>query len=237
MTTAAGDYSDWRSIDYQPASYFLPDDLLSFVAQGQSVLDIGCGSCESTIFLARRGLRLLGVDINPRAIAAAAQTARANDLNSVVQFQVADILHERDLGSFDVVLMIRMLTCLPSPDDWQLALERAYASLVDGGIVYVHDFCYSPRNAEYHERYDEATRLNWRPGNFAVRDTFGKIMFVAHHHTQDELRRIMAPYETLRLRIHEGLSMHGNPVEMLEFLGRKPTEKRLLPDADLNAVD
>ncbi len=57
---------------------------------GARVLDVGCGAGTNSIFLARRGFRVSGVDLAPAAIAVAKK--RATRAGLTVDFQVADAL-------------------------------------------------------------------------------------------------------------------------------------------------
>jgi 2-polyprenyl-3-methyl-5-hydroxy-6-metoxy-1,4-benzoquinol methylase len=68
-----------------------------------SVLDVGCGSGEHSIYLAARGHDVLGIDRVPAAIEIARSKAAAR--KSKAQFQVADALDLAALGrSFETVL-------------------------------------------------------------------------------------------------------------------------------------
>ncbi len=58
------------------------------------VLDSGCGTGENALFLAARGLEVVGVDISPTAIGRARQKAQERGVQA--RFEVADAL---DLGS------------------------------------------------------------------------------------------------------------------------------------------
>jgi ribosomal protein L11 methyltransferase len=69
------------------------------IAQGSSVLDYGCGSGILAIAAARLGaVRVAGVDVDPRAIAASRANAEANGVTA--EFGLPD---ERPFESFDVV--------------------------------------------------------------------------------------------------------------------------------------
>jgi SAM-dependent methyltransferase len=57
---------------------------------GTRVLDVGCGAGTNSIFLARAGFRVCGVDLAPAAIAAAQKRAGRAGLR--IDFRVADAL-------------------------------------------------------------------------------------------------------------------------------------------------
>lgn len=222
MTQSEGDYRDWLAIDYRPAiSELLPEALLAHVSPGQTALDVGCNVGGVALFLARHGLHVLGVDMNPEAIRKARQTARDERMGGAVRFRIADILHESPAEIFDVVLAIRLLTCFPRLENWQLLLERFPSCLRNGGLIYIHDFLLAEDSGAYARRYEEGARLGHRYGSFSVHDGHGSPRFIAHHHSPEELRYIVKPYEILLLDHHQSLSMNGNQCRMFEFIGRK----------------
>jgi cyclopropane fatty-acyl-phospholipid synthase-like methyltransferase len=68
-----------------------------------SVLEIGCGSGEHSLYLASLGARPLGIDSSPRAIALARAKANARGLEAT--FRVHDALELGSLGrSFDTIV-------------------------------------------------------------------------------------------------------------------------------------
>ena len=69
------------------------------------VLDIGCGPGRNTIYLARHGWRATGIDMVPRALAAARRNARAAGADAT--FVHGDVTHLAELGvggRFDLLL-------------------------------------------------------------------------------------------------------------------------------------
>lgn len=76
------------------------------------VLDAGCGTGENALFLAGRGLDVLGIDAVPAAIDAARAKATARGLTAA--FEVHDAL---DLGS----------------------LDRRFSTVVDSGLFHTFD--------------------------------------------------------------------------------------------------
>lgn len=90
------------------------------------VLDVGCGTGENALYLASRGLRVVGVDVAPSAIVKAADKARARGLD--VQFAVADACELAGYdGAFDTVLDSGLFHSLSEPDQqrYVAALHRA----------------------------------------------------------------------------------------------------------------
>jgi SAM-dependent methyltransferase len=222
MRDRPGAYTDWCSITYRPAiAELLPLSLLPQISLGQTALDIGCNTGGVALFLASRGVTVVGLDINERAISEAREHAEAEGLAHAATFLVADAAEVSGLGQFDVLTLIRVLTCFPSLESWRSLLRNAYSLVKCGGLVYIHDFRYAEGSPVYQPRYDLGSGLGWRKGNFAVNDRDGQLSFVAHHHTREEIEEITAPYCVLALEYHTSTSMNGNECEMFEFIGRK----------------
>ena len=79
-------------------------ELASFLDTGRIVsgtaIDLGCGYGTNSIYLARRGLEVVGVDLSPTAIEGARRRAEEEELR--VDFRVADLTADPDVGgSFD----------------------------------------------------------------------------------------------------------------------------------------
>jgi SAM-dependent methyltransferase len=77
---------------------------------GRTVVDFGCGSGENSLLLARRGARVVGVDISASLIALAERRLEINGVAGCAKFVVgsAHDLPLRD-GSIDVVFGIAIL--------------------------------------------------------------------------------------------------------------------------------
>jgi len=220
MSRQPSEYTRWRSIDYRPTLPEIPvDNLMPYLHGGMRALEIGCNRGRTAMWLGSQGLDVLGIDINAEAISRA--RASANISNVKTHFIEGDFLDQPDLGKFDLVVMIRVLTCFSQPKNWRALLTRSFESVAGGGLIYIHDFIASPENDGYRERYREGARRGWRPGNFAVPGGEGGMLFIAHHHSREELNEIMRPYEKVFLNIHDSLSLNGNACRMFEFLGKR----------------
>lgn len=59
-------------------------------------LDVGCGTGTNSVWLARQGFEVIGIDVSPLAVERARERALAAGIQA--QFLVADVLHLPDLG-------------------------------------------------------------------------------------------------------------------------------------------
>jgi SAM-dependent methyltransferase len=118
---------------FEAAARVVTERLVSVVAAGDAVLDVGSGCGEPALSAARAtgaGGRVLGVDVSPQMIAVARRAA-AGLAN--VEFVEADI--ERaplPAASFDVALA---RWSLPFAGDRVVALRAVHRSLVPGGVL------------------------------------------------------------------------------------------------------
>jgi len=222
MSTVAGVYTDWCFIDYNPVlAEILPESLLPYLTSGQTILDVGCNKGNVSIFIAKHGFSVTGIDINQQAVEIARERVAREDLEGNTHFLVTDVLDGRELGEFDVVLMIRLLTCFPGLANWQRLLSKVHSLIKNRGMIYVNDFLLTEENDIYRKRYDTCLGRGRRHGNFEVFDENGRLQFIAHHHTHEEMNEIISPYEQIKLNIYKSISMYGNDVNMFEFIGRK----------------
>lgn len=166
-------------------------------------------------------MNVLGVDINTEAIARATMLPQPTD--GSLSFRVLDAVTElsSEGQAFDVVVLIRVLTCLPDKHDWGTTLARIKNCLKPMGLLYVHDFLFSPEIGTYRSRYEAGALRGYGKGTFDVFDRGGRLQFTAHHHTEDEVRAITSQYTVVTFREHESESMNGNPCRMFEFIGQK----------------
>jgi SAM-dependent methyltransferase len=94
------------------------------------LLDLGCGSGWTSLFFARAGHHVVGVDICPDMIRLADEHRRRLDLDNV-DFLVRDYEDLAFDSEFDAVVFF---DSLHHAVDEELALGRAYRALVPGGL-------------------------------------------------------------------------------------------------------
>lgn len=214
----------WSRIEFNHANAIenlLPESLVPHLTDKHTALEIGCNKGIIASFLAEHGLNVLGIDVNSEAIKKGCEIAVQNGLCERISLHEEDIIEASLADQFDVIVMIRLLTCFPSVDRWRSLLNRVNSWLKHGGILYVHDFALDCDNPAYKKRYEEGVLSGGRFGSFAVNDSSGNFMLVAHHHSDEEIQEIVSPYHKIKLDFHESLSMNGNPCKMFEFIGEK----------------
>ncbi len=82
-------------------AHFFIDNLVRHLDLGKNgkVLDLACGKGRHSIYLAEKGLEVVGVDLSPESIAHAQTFAQDN-----LSFQTHDMRQPIDFGTFDAVL-------------------------------------------------------------------------------------------------------------------------------------
>ena len=102
---------------------------------GDRVIEVGCGTGELSLFLARGGHEVLGVDVAPTAIRQAREKARWRRIPAT--FLVWDALGLDDLGvRADTVVDSAMLHCL-GPRERLVATDAIRRTLRPGGDYFL----------------------------------------------------------------------------------------------------
>ncbi len=91
---------------------------------GKQVLDVGCGGGLLAEGMARRGARVLGIDLAPEALAVARLHAAESGLALEYRQVAVEELAESARAAFDVVTCLEMLEHVPDPARVVAALAR-----------------------------------------------------------------------------------------------------------------
>ena len=119
-----------------------PDrEILERVLEGRDpgrALDLGTGTGRNAIYLAKRGWRVVGLDVHPVAIARAQRAARDAGIAADAEFLRQNALDLEPLGTFDLILDVLgpMSDLLPSLRPRYA--ERLRDALNPGGIYLLH---------------------------------------------------------------------------------------------------
>ena len=119
-----------------PISYLAAsDELMRLLGllEGKRILDLGCGLGRFSVFLAKKGARVTGVDIGPDLVAASNILAKVNQVDC--EFQTASIVSlPFESQTYDIVLGLCVLHHL-SELDVSKALSEAHRVLNEAGIA------------------------------------------------------------------------------------------------------
>ncbi|HSH87441.1 MAG: bifunctional 2-polyprenyl-6-hydroxyphenol methylase/3-demethylubiquinol 3-O-methyltransferase UbiG [Methylophilus sp.] len=96
---------------------------------GKQVLDVGCGGGILSESMARRGARVLGIDMAERSLEVAQLHALESEIQVEYRCIAVEALAEEKPASFDVVTCMEMLEHVPDP----ASVVRACAALVKPG--------------------------------------------------------------------------------------------------------
>ena len=103
------------------------------VVPGMQALDVGCGIGRWSIWMARRGAMVTGVDLSPTMVREARRRAHRAGVEESCAFQESD-LAELDLGRrFPLILGVTVLQHILDPARLQEAANRLASHLEPGG--------------------------------------------------------------------------------------------------------
>ncbi|MDQ1289482.1 MAG: hypothetical protein QG622_3048 [Actinomycetota bacterium] len=177
------------------------------------VIDYGCGSGRLTAVLYDAGWTgVEGVDIAPAAI------DRARTLAPGPAFHVLDRpprLRYAD-GEVDAVLLVAVLTCLPSDDDQRRLVEELHRVLRPGGVLCVSDYPLQ----EDRRNLDRYERSAARYGTYGVFTTGDGA--VCRHHDPAWFDTLLGGFAITRTRRVPVRTMNGHPATAVQFRAVKP---------------
>jgi SAM-dependent methyltransferase len=174
-----------------------------------SVLDIGCGTGEHTIHLARLGYDVLGVDFARAAVEQARANARAQGVPA--RFEIADALHLDGYGPFDTVLDSALFHVFDAGD--QVRYVRSLWAACRAGAC-VHVLALS----------DAADGFGPRISDTAIRAAFGQPGWTLEQLRESRYRARPSAADGARLGI--------SPDEPIDLLAWQARARRQLGQSD-----
>lgn len=178
------------------------------------VLDYGCGYGRVMAELTEHGFtNVSGVDLSPAMISRGRQSRP--DLGFEVLASPPRLAHPS--GSFDVVLLFAVLTCIPDDDAQRELVAELVRVLMPGGLLYVSDVVLQ-EDGRNRDRYVSYAQQYGTPyGVFATGDGA-----VCRHHHITELRALLKEFDILEERRIDAATMNGHQSTAAQLLARKP---------------
>jgi len=110
------------------------------IAPGRRALDIACGEGRNSVYLARHGFRVTGLDISDVGLGKAER--RADEAGVTVDFRQADLDGYEFTEQYDLIVNFNFLL--------RELLPRAYAALAPGGLLIVDTIMESTETSATH---------------------------------------------------------------------------------------
>jgi SAM-dependent methyltransferase len=209
--------------------FAIPEDELRILGdfEGKDILEFGCGACQWSIFLTRRGARPVGLDFSTRQLWHARRLMRELEVDVPVVQASATAVPLRD-RSFDIVFCDYGAMTFADP---YLTVPEAARLLRPGGlfafsnIAPLYDVCAHPVTEEVEDRlhrdYFGMRRFEWNedPGSPEVtyQLPYGEWvrLFRANGFVVEDLIELQAP---------EGVTSTYRTPEQIEWMRRWPGE-------------
>lgn len=197
------------------------DGLRGLLPAPAVILDLGCGYGRTCSELAAAGFStVIGLDIAPAMI------ERGRGLHPAADLRVWSSTElPFPARSIDAVLLVALLTCIPSTEGQRALIADVHRVLRPDGVLYVSDYPIQ-EDARNQRRY---ARFASRYGTFGVFELPEGV--VLRHHTLEWIDDLLAAFRQTAFRIIEVPTMNANPSKVFQYFGRKRAAERAAPPA------
>lgn len=182
----------------------------TFIPKTARILDYGCGYGRILAELASKGYtNTVGMDTSAAMVERGRRAFPKLDIRIIqgVPIEEAD-------ASFDAVLLLAVLTCIPSNEGQEAVVREARRLLQPGGTLYLSDM---PLQADSRNRVRYA-RDAPRFGTYGVFETDDGA--VVRHHDKQRLGALLAGFETVATASIAISTMNGHPAAGVQTLAR-----------------
>jgi SAM-dependent methyltransferase len=182
-----------------------------FVPKTASILDIGCGYGRICHELNGLGYnKVVGVDISDQMIREGLTRYPNLDLRHLV---TRDLPFRDD--AFDGVIMLAVLTCIPTDKSQQELINSVLRVLKPNGILHVSDY-FLQNDQRNRARYDAYHNKHPVYGVFELED--GAVL---RHHSRPWMEALLSPLHPLSLYEMKAPTMNGHPSTIFQYWGQK----------------
>lgn len=195
-------YVDDRSCFGTRPSLWLRRMPESWYERGGTAVDLGCGHGRNALYVARRGMDVLALDLSPSAIRELNELAKVEDLNIT---GICSDIRNHPLPPSRLIVAVTVLSVLQEDEITELS-RRLAESLVPGGILLMEDF----------------TRRD--PGNQGSEEASEFAPLIQHYFVPSEVAGLFPGLETVALREFSTVdTSHGDTHHhwIVRYVGRK----------------
>lgn len=118
-------------------------------------------------------------------------------------------------NSFDAVLLIAVLTCIPEDQGQQALMATLKALLRPGALIYISDYLLQD-DERNQQRYQQHASEFGTYGTFRLPEGA-----VVRHHSREWIESLTSDLEMLNIAQVEATTMNGHAVRALRYVGRK----------------
>ncbi|MGC1378557.1 MAG: class I SAM-dependent methyltransferase [Anaerolineales bacterium] len=185
--------------------------LRTHISLSSKILDYGCGYGRVCQKLAEAGyVNIIGVDSSAEMIRRGREQYPGLSL---------EVLSGSGLDypacSFDAVLLIAVLTCIPTDTGQKSLLNELTRILRPKGMIYISDYVLQD-DERNQQRYQQNAEEFGVYGVFRLPEGT-----VVRHHSIDWIHTLTSGFETLDLVYPEVVTMNGHKAKAFQYLGIK----------------